>query len=111
MASQFVSSNPGCRSHLPAWNRTGLCRKSGIDIRKLARDRLTPVIALEENAERLHCTPANMRVVKLEKNIVFLKQQHRDTLQQLHKEIEQLKMANRGKTNFLNASSYNYLAS
>lgn len=93
MASQFVSSS---RSHLPAWNRTGLCRKSGTDVRKLARDGLSPVIG---STEQLQCTSGSTlkgRVVQLEKNMLFLKQQHHDTLEHLHKEIEKLKRVNRG---------------
>lgn len=37
------------------------------------------------------------RIEQLEKNIIFLKQQHRETLQQLHEEIERLKNENRGE--------------
>lgn len=37
------------------------------------------------------------RVAQLERNIVFLRQQHMETLQQLHSETEQLKRENRGQ--------------
>ena len=38
-----------------------------------------------------------MRVAQLERSIVFLKQQHVETLQQLHSETERLKRENRGQ--------------
>ena len=72
-------------------------------MRKLARDRFTPVgdrlSPVIESTEQLQCTSGNMlksRVIQLEKNMIFLMQQHHDTLKQLHKEIEKLKRVNRG---------------
>ena len=38
-----------------------------------------------------------VRVAQLERSIVFLKQQHVETLQQLHSETERLKRENRGQ--------------
>ncbi len=94
MASQLSQ-----RGRLPSWNRPGLCRRSGTDVRKLSRDQLSPVFSTsadggtESGGEGdYHAT----RVVQLEKNILFLKQQHNETLEQLHSEIERLKKENRG---------------
>ena len=39
----------------------------------------------------------HQKVLQLEKNMTFLRQQHRETLQQLHREIERLKKDNRGQ--------------
>lgn len=41
------------------------------------------------------------RVGQLERQMAFLRQQHHDTLQQLHREIERLKNENKGKRDFL----------
>lgn len=37
------------------------------------------------------------RITSLEKDILFLQQQHKDTLESLHDEIEHLKRVNKGK--------------
>ena len=46
------------------------------------------------------------RVKQLESNIIFLKHQHRETLQQLHEEIERLKNENRGERDYLPSLPY-----
>lgn len=95
MASQLSH-----RGRLPSWNRPGLCRRSGTDVRKLARDQLPP-ISQQPSPGDGEMFQANSKalatIVQLEKNMIFLKQQHHDTLQQLHKEIEGLRSENRGK--------------
>lgn len=99
MEGQFAQSNVG-RSHLPAWNRTGLCRKPQTEVRKLSRDRLPPIVNLEEPPEEVNSTVVTMlrnKVMQLEKSMSFLKKQHHETLGMLHKEVEQLKLLNRGK--------------
>jgi len=99
MESQFVQSSPG-RNHLPAWNRTGLCRKPQKEVRKLSRDRLPPIVDLEERSEEVSSALVTMlrnKVMQLEKSVGFLKKQHQDTLGMLHKEVEQLKLLNRGE--------------
>jgi copper oxidase (laccase) domain-containing protein len=97
MASQL--SHGG---RLPSWNRPGLCRRSGADVRKLSRDQLPPIplqtstsgVADKEVFQTN--SKALATIVQLEKNIIFLKQQHQETLEQLHKEIETLRNENRG---------------
>lgn len=101
-----MTSQLSHRGRLPSWNRPGLCRKSGADVRKLARDQLPP-IALQTSTTSAPAGPgvgkdeaqansiALARIVQVEKNILFLKQQHHDTLEQLHKEIEWLRNENR----------------
>lgn len=93
------------RGRLPSWNRPGLCKRSGTDVRKLARDQL-PQLALQasdagcEGEEEEGLFQANSKalatIVQLEKNVLFLNQQHHETLEQLHKEIERLRSENRG---------------
>ncbi len=39
---------------------------------------------------------ATQRILQLEKNVLFMREQHKDTLSQLHTEIERLKNENRG---------------
>lgn len=93
------------KGRLPSWNRPELCRRSGTDVRKLARDLLPPLAvqsggAASGGGEEEGLFQANSKalatIVKLEKNVLFLKQQHHETLGQLHKEIESLRSENRG---------------
>lgn len=74
------------RHQLPSWSRPSLSKRP-LNVGTLVRD-ASP--AAEVEAHRPN------RVQQLEKNIIFLKQQHRETLQQLHEEIERLKNENRG---------------
>lgn len=71
----------------PSWRRPGLAHKTTLR-GTLSRD---PV---QESSE----TPSNAvhRIRHLEKNVLFLREQHTETLEQLHKEIERLKAENRG---------------
>ena len=99
MAGQL--SHRGC---LPSWNRPGLSRRSGTDVRKLVRDQLPTVsstAASSGEGEGVANFQHTNRIVQLEKNILFLKQQHHDTLEQLHKEIEWLKKENKGMLFYL----------
>lgn len=90
MTSQLSSH----RGRLPSWNRPGLSLKSGADVRKLTRDQLPP-IALQTGHD-VAGSKSLARIVQLEKNVMFLKQQHHETLGHLHKEIERLRNENRG---------------
>ncbi len=73
-------------------------------MRKLARDQLSPVSqqSTDSEAKQMEVCQSNSRelarVVQLEKNIIFLKQQQDETLCELHKEIERLRTENRGKS-------------
>ena len=87
---------------LPSWKRPGLPKKSSI-VGTLVRDKsLSPshvggsFDSIGSVCEGSEGGGVQQRIFQLEKNILFLKQQHRDTLQQLHKEIERLKIENRG---------------
>lgn len=92
-----MTSQLSRRGNLPSWNRPGLCRRVGADVRKLARDQLSP-ISLQTSAGKDQATSKELaRIVQLEKNILFLKQQHQETLEQLHKEVEKVRNENRGE--------------
>lgn len=106
--SQHTSLPPDTKGSLiipgrrPSWKRPGLLNKSSV-IGTLARDKLLSPRSdgLCNSAESTNnCDEGSgvsqQRIGQLEKNITFLKLQHRDTLQQLHKEIERLKIENRG---------------
>ncbi len=103
MEGQYVQSSPS-RGHLPAWNRTGLCRKPKTEVRKLSRDVLPPIVDVEEPSEAGNSSSLvsmlRNKVMQLENNVGFLKNQHQETLIMLHKEIEQLKLLNRGMLEF-----------
>ena len=73
------------RRQLPSWSRPGLSRRP-LNVGTLVRD--APPAEFEANKHD--------RVQQLEKNLIFLKQQHHETLRQLHEEIERLKNENRG---------------
>ena len=77
------------RRQLPSWSRPALSKRP-LNVGTLIRD-VPQVTELEASPHK----PAT-RIQQLEKNIIFLKQQHRETLQHLHEEIEGLKNENRG---------------
>lgn len=95
----LMASQLSHRSKLPSWNRPGLCRKSGTDVRRLTRDQLSPLppVISDSTHDGGEEGGTSSRAVQLEKNILFLNQQHQETLKQLHKEIERLKNENRGQ--------------
>ena len=96
MASSASETQPHHRNQLPSWSRPGFGRRTS-DIRTLHKDRVSSrqtSLELSPLAERPH--DFQQRAFQLEKNISFLKQQHLETLQQLHEEIERLKKENRG---------------
>ena len=82
------------RTQLPGWKRPALCRIGGAST--LSRDKPSRVDAREVGGKSCR-VETSQKVLQLEKNISFLRQQHRDTLQQLHREIERLKKDNRGQ--------------
>ena len=79
------------RRQLPSWSRPGLSRRS-LNVGTLARD-----VAPARAGPEFHVHESPSRVRQLEKNVIFLEKQHRETLQQLHEEIERLKNVNRGE--------------
>ena len=113
MATQPLSDNLRSRSQLPSWNRSGLGARAST-IKTLSRDRLSLAsqaqASLEHSpagarAERSH---EGQRVLQLEKNIMFIKRQHLETLRQLHEETERLKKENRGQFNPLISYCINF---
>lgn len=83
------------RTQLPGWKRPALCRIRGAST--LSRDKpCSSRVGAREVRGESGGAGTNQKVLQLEKNIAFLRQQHRDTLQQLHREIERLKKDNRG---------------
>lgn len=122
MAAGYASSSgPGTGSHwrLPGWARAGL---SGAGKTKvggtLHKDAPLSSIRVRQTDEALPCAclallqvsplgrrtgqlirdgEVGRRVAQLENSIAFLRQQHMETLQQLHSETERLKKENRGQ--------------
>ncbi len=88
MATQDSSLDvfPRSKQWRPSWRRPGLAHKT-ILRGTLSQD---PVQVSNEASNAAH------RIRHLEKNVLFLREQHTETLQQLHKEIERLKTENRG---------------
>lgn len=108
--------------NLPSWSRSGLQRKK--EQRSINRDCLEAVSTQAEASDGtkyFHTTESNQkslntsvsgrlvsaplgghevdskeRVVHLEKSLVFLQEQHSETLGNLHQEIEKLKWENKG---------------
>lgn len=87
--------------HLPHWTRVGRLGKP-CSPRRLPANHL-PVVP---PADRGVGTPAvevprhgdvEPRVVSMQRNIQFLQQQHKDTLEKLHAEIEYLRRENKGE--------------
>lgn len=70
----------------PSWRRPGLANRTTLK-GTLSTD---PV----QNDNEL--SNATQKILHLEKNILFLSERHKDMLEQLHKEIERLKVENRG---------------
>lgn len=104
MASSTSEATNHHRTQLPGWTRPALCRIEGV--KTLSRDKLPPgrssqvsVMGVRATGSERGGTEVDMhqKVLQLEKNMAFLRQQHKDTLQQLHREIERLKKDNRGQ--------------
>ena len=72
----------------PSWKRPGLTKAATL-VGTLSKDAV-----YHEDTTQL--SGARQRILQLEKNVLFLRERHRDTLEQLHKEIERLKAENRG---------------
>ena len=75
-------------------------------MRTLTKDSMSPpMVGKVERVERTAASNRLLqgRVEQLEKNMLFLTQQHRETLGKLHEEMERLKMVNRGN-NYMQAS-------
>ena len=90
LSPKLLSDSP--RRQLPSWSRPCLTKRS-LNVGKLSKD--APVST--HHSKELTVPEPPSRVHQLEKNVIFLKQQHRETLQQLHEEIERLKNQNRGE--------------
>ncbi|KAK9532734.1 hypothetical protein VZT92_010106 [Zoarces viviparus] len=87
--------------HLPQWTRVGRLGKSCFPRRLPAiqlpvvppANRGTACVAAEVSSRHGDVDP---RVASLQKNIQFLQQQHKETLEKLHAEIEYLRRENKG---------------
>lgn len=89
-------------THLPSWRRTSLLMRPP-SIRVLPKDnnQLQDKASNEGFDFDSHSyvdLPQNVQ--QLQRNVSFLKKQHLDTLQQLHKELERLKKENKGYYSF-----------
>ncbi len=71
----------------PSWRRPGLAHKTTLR-GTLSRD--LPAY------DSMHNEATQRTLLHLEKNMLFMREQHKETLSQLHREIERLKNENRG---------------
>lgn len=85
--------------NLPQWPRVGSLHRAHFP-RPLPRDRLQPL----DNPPRVDSQAAtgahggvDTRVASLERDIHFLQQQHKETLEKLHGELDGLKRENKGE--------------
>jgi hypothetical protein len=84
---------PWSRSQLPGRARGGLARLGGVWVRgTLYRDRDSQLPSFGRAGSR---GGVQRRAERLEESLRFLRQQHKETLQQLHSEAERLKKENR----------------
>lgn len=126
MAAGYASSSgPGTGSHwrLPGWARTGLAGAGKTKVGgTLHKDAPLSSIRVRQTNEALPCAclallqvsplsrrtgqlirdgekrgEVGRRVAQLENSIAFLRQQHTETLQQLHSETDRLRKENRGQ--------------
>ncbi|XP_060917771.1 coiled-coil domain-containing protein 74A [Labrus mixtus] len=99
----MASNNLPPVRHLPQWTRVGRLGKS-CSPRRLPLNQLPP-LAVAPPAEKDRgagraaevCCHGDMdpRVASMQRNIQFLQQQHKDTLEKLHAEIEYLRRENK----------------
>ncbi|XP_008285001.1 coiled-coil domain-containing protein 74B [Stegastes partitus] len=88
--------------HLPHWTRVGRLEKP-CSPRRVPANRLQPLPAVPPAdrgagpaaAEQPRPRGMDPRVESLQRNIQFLQQQHRDTLEKLHAEVEYLRRENK----------------
>ncbi|XP_026194864.1 CCDC92 and CCDC74_C domain-containing protein isoform X1 [Anabas testudineus] len=81
--------------HLPHWTRVGRLGKP-LSPRRVSANQLQPLPAVRRDAEVATCgSGADPRVASLQRNIQFLQQQHKETLEKLHAETEYLRRQNK----------------
>ncbi|XP_040915248.1 uncharacterized protein si:ch211-222n4.2 isoform X2 [Toxotes jaculatrix] len=87
--------------HLPHWTRVGHLGKPGSP-RRLPANQLQPLPAVHSAgrgagraAELSLHSDTDPRVASMQRNIQFLQQQHKETLERLHSEIEYLRRENK----------------
>ena len=85
-------------THLPSWRRTSLLmRPPSIKVLPIDNNQLQDRASNEELDFDSHFyVDLPQKVQQLQRNLCFLKKQHLETLQQLHKELERLKKENKG---------------
>lgn len=107
-ASRAMSGNNNSLpplQHLPHWPRVGCLGKPGLP-RRLQVNRPQQRLpaapptdrgeAAAEKKSRAAGDQENPRVASLQRNIQFLQQQHEETLEKLHAEIDYLRRENKG---------------
>ncbi|KAM7369165.1 hypothetical protein PAMP_013458 [Pampus punctatissimus] len=89
--------------HLPQWSRVGRLGKP-CSPRRLPVNQVQPLPAVPAadrgvmRAAEVSCHgETDPRVASVQRNIQFLQQQHKDTLEKLHAEIEHLRRENKGR--------------
>lgn len=107
------SSNLPPVRHLPHWTRVGRLGKPSSPRHLPAANHLQPLTAVPSanrgvgRAAELSChTDMDPRVASLQRNIQFLQQQHTETLERLHAEIEYLRRENKGEESCAGEEKY-----
>lgn len=98
-----TSNLPPLRN-LPNWSRVGALDKSRYT--KLFRRDCPFNAPLMDSTAKSRTRPTGMdsdlsRIVSLEKDVIFLQEQHRQTLGKLHQELDALKRENKGRADFV----------
>lgn len=97
------SSNLPPVRHLPHWTRVGRLGKPGsprrLPVHKLHLQPLPLITPADSRAKgAAEVDPGvDPRVLSMQKNIEFLQQQHKETLEKLHAEVEHLRRDNKGE--------------
>lgn len=94
--NETQSSSSQQPPHLPSWRRTSLLMRPP-SIKVLPKDNNQPPDVTSNEGEDFNDSYVDLpqKIQQLQRNLSFLKRQHLDTLQQLHKELERLKKENK----------------
>ena len=98
----MTSNNLPPSRYLPHWSRVGRLEKP-CSVRRLPANqplRRPAVVPVTDGGVGVGEAPCrggpDPRVTSLQRNIQFLQQQHKDTLEKLHAEIDELRRENKG---------------
>ncbi|KAL7885135.1 hypothetical protein AOLI_G00079050 [Acnodon oligacanthus] len=97
MSDVMSTSNLPPLRNLPSWSRVGILDRARYP-RPFPSDCVHEGPASDRDVQKISQSKAVMdraRVASLEKDILFLQQTHKSTLEKLHEEIESLKRANK----------------